>query len=142
MIGATLSNYSIVRLLGEGGMGAVYLAKDLTLQREVAVKIISPELARNPELMNRFRVEAIAQARLNHPNIVSIYAFSQERDVYFIVMEYIEGKTLKALIKEGGHLKPDMALGVVSQILDALRYAHTLGVVHRDIKPANIFVTQ
>ena len=124
------------------GRWAVYLAKDLTLQREVAVKIISPELARNPELMNRFRVEAIAQARLNHPNIVSIYAFSQERDVYFIVMEYIEGKTLKALIKEGGHLKPDMALGVVSQILDALRYAHTLGVVHRDIKPANIFVTQ
>lgn len=141
MIGATLSNYSIVRLLGEGGMGAVYLAKDLTLQRDVAVKIISPELARNPELMNRFRVEAIAQARLNHPNIVSIYAFSQERDVYFIVMEYIEGKTLKALIKEGGRLKPDMALGAVSQILDALRYAHSLGVVHRDIKPANIFVT-
>jgi len=140
MIGKILGNYRILKKLGEGGMGTVYLARDLGLEREVAIKIISRELARNPDLMARFRVEAIAQARLNHPNIVTIHSFDQEKDIYYIVMEYVDGKSLKELIKEPMPLK--QSLLIFSQLLAAVSYAHTRGVMHRDIKPSNIFITQ
>ncbi len=141
MEGQSLGNYRILKKLGEGGMGSVYLAKDITLEREVAIKIISPQLTKNPRLMARFKVEAIAQARLNHANIVTIHAFDQQQDSYYIVMEYIEGQTLKSIIKESGKIPLPQALSIVSRILDGLNYAHSRGVLHRDIKPANIFIT-
>ncbi|MCP5046150.1 MAG: serine/threonine protein kinase [bacterium] len=141
MEGKTIGNYHIGRKLGEGGMGSVYLARDLSLERNVALKIIAPQLARNPQLMARFRVEAIAQARLNHTNIVTIHSFDQQENAFYIVMEYVEGKTLKALIDEAGKIPPDQALKIVSLILQGLMYAHAQGVFHRDIKPANIFLT-
>jgi serine/threonine-protein kinase len=141
MIGKILGNCRILKKLGEGGMGSVYLARDLTLEREVALKIIAPELARRPGLMARFRVEAIAQARLNHSHIVTIHSFDQEKDIYYIVMEYVDGKTLKAVIKEKGSLPAAQALPIFLQVLDGIAYAHSQGVVHRDIKPSNIFLT-
>ncbi|MGE5341972.1 MAG: serine/threonine protein kinase [Candidatus Omnitrophota bacterium] len=137
----TFGNYHITHKLGEGGMGAVYLARDRVLERHVAIKIIAPELARDPKLMARFRVEAIAQARLNHTNIITIHSFEQNNEMYFIVMEYVEGKTLRALIEENGKFPVPQALTIVSQILDGLAVAHGKGVLHRDIKPANLFIT-
>ena len=141
MIGKILGNYRILKKIGEGGMGSVYLARDLSLEREVAIKIIAPELARNPGLMARFRVEAIAQAKLNHTNIVTIHSFDQEKDIFYIVMEYMEGKTLKAAIKEKKNIPVVQALKIFSQLLGGIAYAHASGVVHRDIKPSNIFLT-
>jgi serine/threonine-protein kinase len=140
MEGKILGNYQILRRIGEGGMGAVYLARDVGLERDVAVKIISPELARNPGLMARFRVEAIAQARLNHSNIVTIHSFEQQKDIYYIVMEYVEGKTLKEMIKEREKIPVKQALKIFSGLLTGIAYAHQKGVLHRDIKPANIFI--
>lgn len=141
MIGNIIGNYRIMRKVGEGGMGAVYMARDLSLERDVAIKIIAPELARNPGLMARFRIEAIAQAKLNHTNIVTIHSFNQEKDLYFIVMEFVEGSTLKEFIKTNGKIPMVQALKIFSQILDAIATAHAKGIVHRDIKPANIFIT-
>jgi serine/threonine-protein kinase len=141
MQGKILGNYRVLKKIGEGGMGAVYLARDVGLEREVAVKVISPELARNPGLMARFRVEAIAQARLNHSNIVTIHSFEQQKDIYYIVMEYVEGKTLKEMIKEKGNIPVKQALTIFSGLLGGIAYAHRKGVLHRDIKPANIFIT-
>jgi serine/threonine protein kinase len=140
MIGKILGNCRILKKLGEGGMGSVYLARDLTLEREVALKVIAAELARRPGLMARFRVEAIAQARLNHSHIVTIHSFDQEKDIYYIVMEHVDGKTLKAVIKEKGGLPATQALPIFLQVLDGIAYAHARGVVHRDIKPSNIFL--
>ncbi|UCH97937.1 MAG: serine/threonine protein kinase [Candidatus Aminicenantes bacterium] len=141
MKGKAIGNYRILRKIGEGGMGSVYLACDMSLEREVAIKIISPELARIPHLMARFRVEAIAQARLNHTNIVTIHSFEHQEDTYYIVMEYVSGKTLKRIIKEKGKIPVKQALTIAAHILEGLSYAHTRGVLHRDIKPANIFIT-
>jgi serine/threonine protein kinase len=137
----TLGNYRILEKIGAGGMGSVYRAHDMSLEREVAIKIISPELARNPNLMARFRVEAIAQARLNHSNIVTIHSFDQQGETYYIVMEYVPGTTLKTLIEEKGTIPVSQALHIAGGILDGLDYAHARGVLHRDIKPANIFIT-
>lgn len=135
-----LGNYRILKKIGEGGMGAVYLARDVGLEREVAIKIISPELARSSHLMARFRVEAIAQARLNHPHIVTIHSFEQQEDTYYIVMEYMDGKTLKEMLREKGKLPVELVLRIFLQLLEGITYAHRKGVLHRDIKPANIFV--
>jgi len=141
MEGKSLGNYRVLRKIGEGGMGTVYMARDVGLEREVAIKIISPELARNPGLMARFRVEAIAQARLNHSNIVTIHSFEQQKDTYYIVMEYVDGKTLKEIKKERTKMPVKQALKIFSRLLDGIAYAHRKGVLHRDIKPANIFIT-
>lgn len=141
MDGKVLGNYRVIRKIGEGGMGEVYLAKDITLERDVALKVISPELARNPNLMTRFRVEAIAQARLNFPNIVIIHSFEQYAETYYIVMEYVEGKTLKNLVKESPKMPVERVLKIFSGLLEGIAYAHRKGVLHRDIKPANIFIT-
>jgi serine/threonine protein kinase len=140
MEGKVLGNYRVIKKIGEGGMGEVYLSRDMTLERDVAIKVISPELARNPNLMARFRVEAIAQARLNFPNIVTIHSFEQLGDTYYIVMEYVDGKTLKNIIKESPKMPVQRVLKIFSGLLEGMAYAHKKGVLHRDIKPANIFV--
>ena len=127
MIGQIIGNYRILRKIGEGGMGAVFLARDLTLERDVAIKIISPHLAQNPNLMARFKIEAIAQAKLTHPNVVTIYSFNQEGDVYYIVMEYIEGESLKRIIRKKGFLPLNEALKIFLQILSAIEFAHKKG---------------
>jgi serine/threonine protein kinase len=129
----------ILELLGRGGMGAVYKARQKNLDRMVALKVIPPEAARDPAFAERFGREARALARLNHPNIVTVYDFGQTGDVYWLLMEYVDGVNLRHAM-HSSHLQPQEALAIVPQICDALQYAHDQGVVHRDIKPENVLL--
>jgi tRNA A-37 threonylcarbamoyl transferase component Bud32 len=129
----------ILDLLGQGGMGAVYKARQPGLDRLVALKILPPEAGRDPAFAERFTREARALARLSHPNIVTVYDFGQADGLYFLVMEYVDGLNLRQLSRQG-ELKPREALKIVPPICDALQFAHDEGVVHRDIKPENILV--
>ncbi|MCB1227177.1 MAG: serine/threonine protein kinase, partial [Verrucomicrobiales bacterium] len=135
-----MDGYQITGIIGRGGMGAVYRAIQTSLDRQVAVKVLPPEVGADPEFEARFRREAKAMAKLNHPNIVQIYDFGLTRaGHHYFVMEYVDGTDLHQLIRSG-RLDADGAVNAVSQICDALEYAHTEGYVHRDIKPANIFL--
>ena len=137
-----MTGYDILDVLGRGGMGAVYKGIQKNLDRLVAIKLLPPELGENPEFEARFKREAKSMAQLNHPNIVQIYDFGQTSEGhYFFVMEFVEGTDLHQFIRAGG-LEAEGALNAVSQICDALQYAHEMGYVHRDIKPANIFLNQ
>lgn len=142
VIGSILSNrYEILERVGGGGMAFVYRAKDLLLNRTVAVKVLSPHYVTDEEFVRKFRREAQAAAGLQNPNIVGVYDVGQEGDTHFIVMEFLEGMTLKQLINEHGPLPAPTALQIVRQIAEALRSAHKHGVIHRDIKPHNIMIT-
>jgi serine/threonine protein kinase len=137
-----MPHYSITRLIGRGGMGAVYQGVQLSLDRDVAIKLLPPELGAEPEFEARFKREAMALARLNHPNIVQIHDYGQTiGGHHYIVMEYVDGSDLHQLIRSGG-LDVAEALNAVGQICGALDFAHGEGFVHRDIKPANIFITR
>jgi eukaryotic-like serine/threonine-protein kinase len=140
MIGETLATYRLVEKLGAGGMGEVYRAVDEMLDREVALKMLRPELAHQPTTVERFRAEAIALARLDHPGIARIYGFSRQDDRWFIVMEFVRGETLLARLRRARRLPWTEAVAVLGQLLDALDYAHRQGVIHRDMKPANVLV--
>src|SRR5262245_52395010 len=138
--GQILGKYRIVEKLGRGGMGTVYRAVDETLDREVAVKLINPDLVED-DLVKRFRAEAVILARLNHPNIATVYELNREGDQLLMVMELVRGQTFEHLLELSAPLRVDKATAFASQVLDALDHAHDAGIVHRDLKPANIMLT-
>lgn len=140
MVGKRILNYQIISLLGEGGMGSVYKAYDLQLERYVAIKIINPKLLKDPIFVERFRIEAKNQAKLNHPNIVTVYGFIETREATGFVMEYVNGSTISQLITTYGRLDLIYSLRVLQQVLLAIDYAHSMGFVHRDLKPSNIII--
>ena len=137
--GAVLAGrYQIVETLGEGGMGAVYKAKDLELDRMVALKVIRPELAKNPAIIDRFKQELLLSHRVTHRNVIRIYDLSEGDGVKFITMEYIEGRDLRSLIREKKKYPPEEAVEIIQQVCLALEAAHNVEVIHRDLKPQNI----
>ena len=140
MIGRTNGKYRIVGQLGRGGAGVVYQAVDETLHRDVAVKTLNPDLA-NTEVMSRFRAEATILARLNHPQIATIYELFRADGDLLMVMEFVRGESLDKLSERLGALSPERAAYIIDLILSALEHAHRAGVVHRDVKPANVMVT-
>lgn len=142
MIGATIGNYRILGKLGEGGMGTVYKGLDLSLEREVAIKMLRSDLTENQMLIDRFRAEAIALARLNHPHIAILFNFFRHGDNFFMVLEYVRGWTLNDIMKENGPMDHIEALTLADQILDGLAHAHHLNIVHRDLKPSNLMMTE
>jgi len=137
-----IRDYKIIKKLGEGGMGTVYLADDVMLERKVAIKVLNPLLTMDTHFTERFRQEAKVQASLIHPNIISLFNYFQEDANYCMVMEYADGETLKHLIAGKGPMPEQRAIWVMTQILEALGFAHKRGIIHRDIKPGNILITK
>lgn len=140
MIGRRIQNYKVLSLLGQGGMGAVYKVFDVKLERYAALKILSLNTAHNSTFVERFKREARNQAKLMHPNIVSVYGFVEENDILGIAMEYIEGETLESIIQEKGRIEFSYALELIGQILNGIEFAHQQGFIHRDLKPSNIIL--
>src|SRR3954447_20575792 len=142
--GPTVFNgrYELHRQLGRGGMAEVFLARDQLLDRPVAVKALFTEFASDPAFVQRFRREATAAANLNHPNIVGVYDWGETEGTYFIVMEYVDGRSLSEVLRDEGPLHPDRVADIGADVAAALGFAHRNGVVHRDVKPGNVLLTQ
>ena len=140
MVGQTLGKYRIVERIGRGGMGIVYRGVDETLDRQVAIKAISPELVED-DLVRRFRAEAVTLAKVNHPNIATVYELFRDDDRLLMVMEFVSGQTFEQLLERTGPMSVERSASLTGQILEALGHAHRAGIVHRDLKPANLMVT-
>ena len=140
LVGQIFGKCRLLSLVGRGGMGSVYLAEHLFLKRRVAIKILSRDLSSDPEELARFEKEAVAAARLDHENIVTIHDVDEEGGRLFIVMEYVEGEDLDAHLKRKGALPVRRALEISREVTRALEHAHAAGVVHRDVKPGNILL--
>jgi serine/threonine-protein kinase len=132
--------YQIIKIIGEGGMANVYLAYDTILDRNVAVKILRGDLASDEKFVRRFQREALSASSLSHPNIVEVYDVGEDNGEYFIVMEYIEGKHLKQILKKRGNLTIPEVIDIMSQITEGMAEAHDSYIIHRDIKPQNIMI--
>jgi serine/threonine-protein kinase len=139
---ATLGHYVIERELGRGGMASVYLAHEITLDRRVAIKVMSPQLLAGEGMIDRFRHEAMTVARLSHPHIVSIYAVREDEELHYFVMQYIEGTSLDQVVRTQGAMSIAAVQVVLCQVASALHYAHRRGIIHRDTKPANIMLDE
>src|SRR5512134_1343045 len=139
MIPSTLGHYQILRSIGAGGMGEVYLAEDTRLGRKVALKVLAASMAADPERRGRFEREARAIAALNHPNIVTIHSVEEHEGVVFLTMELVEGKTLSELMPRQG-MTLEQLLKIAIPLTDAVGAAHQRGITHRDLKPANVMV--
>src|SRR5262249_28228370 len=139
---STLGGYRVVRELGRGAMGAVYLARQVSLDRNVALKVIQSRLASNPTFIARFTREAYAAAQLSHPNVVQIYDLGCDGETYFFSMEFVEGESLGSLVKRAGKLDGESALRYILQAARGLKFAHDQGLVHRDIKPDNLLLSK
>ena len=137
---ATLGGYQMLKLLGRGGMGAVYLARQTSLDRLVAVKVMLPKAAANPAFVARFTREAYAAAQMVHHNIVQIYDIGSAKNTQYFSMEYVKGESPKGLVRREGKLDPEHAVGYVLQAARGLKYGHDLGMVHRDVKPDNLML--
>jgi len=140
MVGQTIGKYRIVSKLGRGGMGTVYRAIDQTLDREVAIKCLNPDLS-DSETLKRFRTEALTLARLNHPNVAMLFELTEHEGDLLMVMEFLRGETYESLSQRSGPMPVDRSRDLIVQVLDALGHAHRAGVVHRDLKPANLMLT-
>jgi serine/threonine protein kinase len=140
MIGSVVGSYKITEKIGEGGMGAVFKGVDVMLEREVAIKMLRPELARNPQIVERFRTEAVTLAKLNHPYIATLYSFLRQGDDFFMVMEFVRGDTLDTVIRKTGPMAAERAVALFCQALEGIEHAHSQGIIHRDIKPANMML--
>jgi serine/threonine-protein kinase len=132
--------YEMIKHIARGGMAQVYLAQDMLLDRPVALKVLFPELSIDQAFVERFRREAKAAANLSHPNIVSIYDWGQGERTYFIVMEFVDGRTISSILKDGGPLEPRRAAAIGADVAAALDFAHRRGVIHRDVKPGNVLI--
>ena len=137
---ARLLHYKLLQKIGEGAMGAVYLADDERLGRKVAIKVLPRSAAARAGFIQRFQREADAAGRLNHPNLVRAFSFGEDQGWYFFVMEYCDGETQDKRLKRGEHVPVDEATAIVLQVARALQYAHERGVIHRDVKPSNIML--
>jgi serine/threonine protein kinase len=142
MIGQVFGNYKVTQKLGEGGMGEVYRGVDMMLEREVAIKFLRPELASQQQVVERFRSEARTLAKLNHPNIATLYSFMRAGESFIMVLEFVRGVTLDQVIQQRGAIPVDQAVPIFCQVLDGIQHAHEDGIIHRDIKPANMMLTE
>ena len=134
--------YEIIKSIGEGGMANVYLAYDTILDRRVAIKVLRGDLSGDEKFVRRFQREALSASSLSHPNIVEMYDVGEDNGLYYIVMEYIEGKTLKQLIKKRGSLTLSEAIDIMLQLTDGISHAHDSYIIHRDLKPQNIMIRE
>ncbi len=139
--GTKLGSYEILAPIGAGGQGEVYKARDPKLKREVAIKVLPEHLSSDPKYLSRLEREARALAALSHPSILSVFELGQEDGAIYVVMELLEGETLREQLRKGA-LPPRKAIGIVLQVLGGLAAAHEKGIVHRDLKPENLFVTR
>ena len=142
MIGTQVAGYRLEEIVGHGGMGVVYRAHDLALERPVALKLLAPSLAEDPEFRERFLVESRLAASLDHPNVVPIHDAGEADGQLYLAMRYVEGTDLKRLLRDEGPLEPSRAIAICSQIAEALDTAHTRGLVHRDVKPSNVLLDE
>ena len=139
-VGSTFAGYRIESVAGRGGMGIVYRATDLGLERVVALKFIAGELSSTPGFRDRFTAESRTAASLDHPNMIPIFHAGEHEGVHFLVMRYVEGEDLRSELQKEGRLEPERAARIIAQVASALDAAHASGLVHRDVKPANVLL--